>query len=277
MIRFLIVLGAFSIVLPAAAVPLDLPAPSPAAEVSQVIGATKVSVKYSSPGKKGRTIWGKLVPYGELWRTGANGATTLQLSNDVKIGNQSVPAGTYSLFTIPGKKQWTVIINKNPKQGGTRQYKKDLDQARFVVKPVKAGPRERLTFVFSDTTDSSSSLDLLWDRLRVSLPITIDTAALVTTSIKGYASSASRSLARAAMYYADNKDLKQARTLIDASISIEGSWFNLWIKADLLAKQGNYKEAYPLAEQAYELGEKAEYFFWKDKVKKALTDWKAKR
>lgn len=277
MIRFLIVLGALSIVLPAAAVPLDLPAPSPAAEVSQVIGATKVSVKYSSPGKKGRTIWGKLVPYGELWRTGANGATTLQLSNDVMIGNQSVPAGTYSLFTIPGKKQWTVIINKNPKQGGTRQYNKDLDQARFVVKPVKAGPRERLTFVFSDTTDSSSSLDLLWDRLRVSLPITIDTAALVTTSIKGYANSASRSLARAAMYYADNKDLTQARTLIDASISIEGSWFNLWIKADLLAKQGNYKAAYPLAEQAYELGEKAEYFFWKDKVKKALTDWKAKR
>ena len=115
----------------AAAQQLELPRPSPSAKVSQVVGITEIAVEYSSPAVKGRKVFGGIVPLGELWRTGANGATKVTFSKDVTIGDKPVPAGTYALFTIPAKDSWTVIFNKNPNQGGTDQYKQDLDQLRF--------------------------------------------------------------------------------------------------------------------------------------------------
>ena len=115
---------------------IELPAPSPTATFSQKVGLTEVSINYSRPSKKGRAVFGDLIPYGKLWRTGANNATKFTFSDDVKIDGKDLPAGTYALFTIPGDNEWTIIFNKNFNQGGTADYKESEDALRVTVKPV---------------------------------------------------------------------------------------------------------------------------------------------
>jgi hypothetical protein len=154
-----------------AAKPLK-PAPSPAAKVSQQVGVAEVTIEYSSPGVKKRKIWGELVPYDQPWRTGANASNKLTFTRDVTVGGQPVPAGTYNLLTIPGKKSWTVIINKNTTIAGSMdKYSAAEDVIRFTVTPKAIPARERLTFIFSDVTDDAVTLDLEWEKVRVSIPI----------------------------------------------------------------------------------------------------------
>lgn len=256
---------------------LPLPAASPHAAVSQQIGVVDVTVDWSSPAAKGRNIWGELVPYDKLWRTGANGATTLATTGDITIGGTAVPAGTYAVFTIPGKDEWTLILNKNATQSGTSQYDQALDAVRVQVKPVDAPARERLTFLFSDTTEKGATLDLEWAGVRVGLPISVDTAGMVAKRIERYTVDSADGLADAARYKADNGDLAGARELIDASVAIDAAWYNIWLKADILHQQGEHKAAYALAQQAMELGTAAgDGFFWKSRVEKALAEWKKK-
>lgn len=264
---------------PALAQKLELPDLSPRAEVMQTAGITTITVNYASPGVKGRKIFGELVPFGKLWRTGANAATTIEVSSDVKIGGQAVPAGKYAIFTIPTQDKWTVIINKNPNQGGTRNYDQKLDQARFEVKPGKAPMTfERMTWLFTDAKDGSTALHLMWDDVQVTLPIEIETAKMVDAGITGYAKGAARSLANAARHYKRAGDLDKALAMVDHGLSLDGeNWFILWIKADVLAAKGDIKAAYPIAQKAYDLGMKADYFFWKDMIAGKLEEWKSKK
>src|SRR5688572_12593308 len=130
---------------------LDVPAPSPKARVEQRVGLTDSSLEYSSPGAKKRKIWGELVPWDKLWRTGANMATKLTASRDFTFGGKPVKAGSYALYTIPGKTTWTVILNGNWNTGGTTGYSEQTDVARVTVKPARLpAARERMTFLFSD-------------------------------------------------------------------------------------------------------------------------------
>lgn len=257
---------------------LTLPAASPSASVSQTVGVAELSVSYSSPAAKGRTVWGELVPYGTLWRTGANGATRFETSADVRIGGTVVPAGAYALFTIPGKEEWTVILNKDVDQPGTgARYQEGQDQVRLTVKPEEAPARERMTFLFSDTDDDGTRLDLEWAGLRVSVPVEIDTAQAVDAQIAAFTTGASGSLARAARYEVESGDLAGAARLIDASLAIEQTWFNTWLKADILHRQAQHKDAYMLAAKAMELGTAAgDGFYYKERVEKALKEWKKK-
>ncbi|MEZ4234735.1 MAG: DUF2911 domain-containing protein [Myxococcota bacterium] len=260
---------------PAHAEDLQLPVLSPRATVSQQVGVATITVDYSSPGKRERTVWGELVPYGEVWRTGANTATTFETTADLTVGGTAVPAGTYSIFTVPGESEWTFILNKNAEQAGTGDYDKGLDQVRLKVAPEKGQERERLTFLFSDTTDHDTRLDLVWAGVRVSVPVEVDTAKAVNASIDRYVDDVSGGLASAARYKADNKDLDGALKLLDASIAIEKTWYNTWLKADALHQKGDNKAAYKLAQEANELGKAAgDGFFWKDRVEKALAEWK---
>lgn len=272
-------LTAFSAPALAADDPMALPAPSPLARVMQTIGVAEATVEYSSPGVKGRAIFGGLLPYGQLWRAGANSATKLTLTQDAKVAGKDVPAGTYAVFIIPAKDQWTFILNKNADQGGTNDYDEKLDQLRVRIKPDKAPKTERLTFVFSDTTDDSTRLDLLWAETRLSVPIVFETAKSAQSNIDAFTAMASRKLANAARHAADNgKDVDAALRYIDMSLGLQTTWYNTWIKADLLSRKGQYAEAYPLAEKAYELGDKdGAGFFYRDQVKKALADWKGKK
>ena len=155
------------------------PAASPAAKVMAVVGTTEVTVEYSSPGVKKRKIWGELVPNGKPWRTGANSSTKVTFSQEVEVGGKSVPAGTYSLLTIPTPKSWTIILNKNTGIGGSieEKYKQEEDVARFTVTPTKIPARERLTFIISDASEEGATIDLEWEKVRVSIPIKAKKAA----------------------------------------------------------------------------------------------------
>ena len=266
----LFAVATLALAMPAAAADLALPAPSPLARVMQTVGVAQVTAEYSSPGVKGREIFGKLLPFDEMWRTGANGATKLIFSTDAMVDGKPVPAGTYAVFTIPGKRSWTVILNKNANQGGTRQYDAKLDQVRVTVKPAKVAKRERLTFLFNDTTDTSTRLDLEWDTVRVSLPITIDTATIAKANIKQAQHAAWRELARSASYLFDIKDLEGALKSVELSLAVQEDFYNAFIKARILHAKGDARGAQQWAQKASDLGQKAEYFFWKDNVAAAL-------
>jgi hypothetical protein len=226
---------------------------------------------------KGREIWGGLVPYGELWRTGANAPTTLTASRDFRFGDESVPAGTYALLTIPGKEAWTVILNQDAKlPGGTRGYDEKKDAARITVKPEPAPARERMTFLFADTTDDATKLDLEWEKLRVAIPLSVDTPAHAKTSIGEAIKGAWRPHALSARYLLENGgDLGEALGYADTSIEIEPTWLNNWVRAQILAKQGNSKGAVAAAEQSLSLGKDDAIFqqFFAPQVTKAIADW----
>lgn len=258
----------------------DLPQPSPLSRVQQRVGLTDMSVEYSSPGVKGRKIWGELVPYGSLWRTGANAGTKLESSKDFTFGGTPLPAGTYALLTIPGKDSWTVILNKNTKlQGGTGGYQESEDVARITVKPESSPPRERLTFLFSDTTDDSTRLDLEWEKLRVSVPIKVDTRTQAMSNIDKAVADAWRPHMTSARWLLDNGgDLTQALAYADTSIAIKPTWWNNWVKAQILAKQNQPTAAVAAAEQAQSLGKDDPVFtqFFAEQVSKSIADWKKK-
>lgn len=258
--------------------PLELPASSPLSMVQQRVGVTDISVEYSSPGVKGRKIWGGLVPYGQPWRTGANAATKVTFSRDVTFGGKPVPAGSYSLVTVPTAKGWTVILSKE--LGfftGGKHYDPKHDVVRVPAKTSTIAPRERLTFLFSNTTDDSTSLDMEWEKLRVSVPITVNTKAHVQASIEGALSGSWRPHINAARYLAEStKDYTAALKHADTSIGIQSTWFNNWVKADILAKTGDYPEALKHAQVAWDLGKDDPNFFFRGAVEKALKEWKSK-
>lgn len=257
---------------------VELPRPSPVGKVQQTFGLTDVTIDYSSPGVKGRKIWGGVVPFGEVWRTGANMATKITFSKDVHVGGVAVPAGSYALFAIPNKASWTIILNKDWNQSGTSSYKKENDVVRFEVKPQVAPMRERLAYVFSDFGIAGGNVDLEWEKLRVSIPVKVNTDAQVTTNVKNMLDNAWAPYNQAARYMLEQKkDYDAGLSLVDKSLQVKEDWFNLWTKAQLLAAKGNYKDAYPTAQKAEQLGEKTpDRFFFKDEVKKALNDWKSK-
>jgi len=181
-------------------------------------------------------------------------------------------------MTIPSKGAWTVILNKKLDQSGTaRDYKADQDFVRFQVQAKPAPHRERLAFLFSDFTDDKGSLDLEWDKLRVSIPIKVSTEEQALANIKKTLDGTSWTYAFAARYTAETKkDFDTALKYIDQSISLKEDWFNTWIKATIVAGMGKTKDAIALGEKAYGLGQKAEFFFLEAEVKKTLAEWKKK-
>ncbi len=256
---------------------VETPAPSPKARAEQRVGITDFAIDYSSPGVKGRPIWGALVPYNQLWRTGANSATKLTASRDFSFGGKAIPAGSYSIFTIPTSSSWTVILNSDWEQGGTDSYDEKKDVARITVTPEPLpAVRERMTFLYSDTTDSSANLDLEWEKLRVRIPLTVDTKAQVMKGIDSSLSDAWRPHFMAARYMLDSGgDLNQALAYINTSIGIQPGWWNNWIKAQVLAKLGKKSEAITVAQQSQNLGKGNEtYAFFSAQIAKAIEDWK---
>ncbi|MGD9765030.1 MAG: DUF2911 domain-containing protein [Candidatus Binatia bacterium] len=256
----------------------DLPQPSPKARVEQRVGVTDFAIDYSSPGVKSRDIWGALVPYDQLWRTGANAATTLTASRDFTFGGKPVKAGTYALYTIPGKTSWTVLLNTNAKASGTTGYEQQNDVARVTVTPATAPERERMTFIFSDTTDDATRLDLEWAKLRVSVPITVDTGAHVRANIDETLAETWRPHFNSARYLLENNgDLNQALGYADTSIAVKPTWWNNWVRAQILAKQGRDTDAVAAAERAQSLGKGDRIFeqFFAEQVGKSIATWKA--
>lgn len=254
---------------------LQLPQPSPKAKLVQTAGLTDITIEYSSPAVKGRTIWGDLVPYNEVWRAGANKATSVNFSKDVTVADKEVKAGSYSLFYIPGKEEWTIILNKNTELWGSDGYKQEEDVVRTTVKPEAISNRERMTFIVSNYTDDAANIDLEWEKVRVSLPIKLGTAKQATENINKTLGGTWRSYASAARYmYETPKDYEAALKYIDLSLGLTQDWYNTWYKAKILAAKGMTKEAHALALKAKELGDKnPDNFFYKNDVEAAIKEW----
>ncbi|HNP97724.1 MAG TPA: DUF2911 domain-containing protein, partial [Bacteroidia bacterium] len=231
----------------------------------------------SSPGVKGRVIWGEVVPYEQLWRTGANAATKITFSKDVKIGETAVPKGSYSIFTIPGKSTWTFILNKNA-SASTGEYKKEEDLLRMTVTPEAIPSRERLAFIFSDFNDDYAKINMEWEKVRITIPVTTFTSDQAMDNIRNSTEGSWRVFNSAARYMMDTKkDYDAGMKYVEQSLSLGNDWLNNWTKAQLLAAKNNYKEALVWANKAKTLGDKnPDGFFFKTQVEKALADWPAK-
>jgi hypothetical protein len=260
---------------PAFAEPLELPRPSPSGKITQTAGITDISVEFSSPAVRGRPVWGSVVPFGEVWRAGANMATKVTFSKDVTIGSTAVPAGSYAYFVIPNKGgPWTVIINKDFNQGGAFNYKKDLDVVRVDVTPATIPNRERLTYIVSNFNEEAATLDLEWEKVRLSLPIKLNTDAQVAANIKAVEDNAWEPYNASANYELQlKKDYDAGLVLADKSLHLKETWQNLWTKAQLLNAKGRGKDAYAFAQKAQMAGKTAPKYF-QDGVSKALTEWK---
>ena len=264
------------VAVPALAGPPAVPQVSPKARVEQQVGITSFAVEYASPGVRGRTIFGELVPWGEVWRTGANEATRLVADRDFTIAGKQVTAGTYALMTIPGKDKWTIILNSNPQTWGTYGYDEKLDVVRVEVEAEELDEkRERMTFLFSDTTDAATNLDLEWDRVRVRIPLAVDTRAHVLVGIESAVDEAWRPHYVSAKWLLENDvDLERALRLAETSIAVQPNWHNHWVKAQILAKTGQKALAVESAKAAQKLGKGDRiYAFYEKTIEAAIDDW----
>lgn len=259
-----------------AATAQDLSQPSPKSRVEQRVGVTDFVVDYSSPGVKGRVIWGELVPWDKPWRSGANASTKLIASTEFGFGGKTVPAGTYAVYTIPGKTSWTVILASNHE---TNQYDAKKEVARTTAKPETIPARERLTYIFSDSGDEGTRLDLEWEKVRISVPLKVDTKALVAKNIEKAVDEAWRPHFNSARWLLDNNgDLTKALAYADTSIAIKQHWWNNWVRAQILAKQGKGSDAAAAGEKAMALGKGDRVYeeFFKEQIAKSVADWKKK-
>ncbi len=236
---------------------VETPRPSLTASLTQEVGFGTVKIEYSRPHIRGRTIYGQLVPFGELWRTGANSSTKISFSQDVTLDGHAVPAGDYALFTIPGKEEWTIIIHKDTSFGGTGGYDEANDLVRFTAKPERTSELVKsFTIELADVTSKSAVIHLAWERTLVPIHLETDTDAQIIAQIEKFAKNPQASLfgsyARAAGYYLENgKNLDQALGWADKALEINPeSLVVLHYKAGILAAMGDSEEAAEFARKS---------------------------
>ncbi|MCE1229255.1 MAG: DUF2911 domain-containing protein [Firmicutes bacterium] len=257
--RLLVLLAAVALVGKAQGASDLFPKLSPRATLSQTIGTTKVTVDYHRPQVRGRKVWGELVPYGQVWRTGANEATTLSFSDPVKVNGHAVPAGTYAVFSIPNADHWTLILSKRWKQFGAFEYEPKQDLLRFDVKPkVVKEHTEWLTYEIDPASRSSAYVDLYWEKLRIGFLVEVDVDGLVSARLKGAMAKADEGdwklYADAAEYLLDqDRDLPQAQRWVEQSIRIQTNPHNLQVKARLQRALGQATEAIQTLERSLKL------------------------
>lgn len=253
---------------------LRTPRPSPDAAVTQYVGVTEITVDYSSPGVKGRKIWGELVPYGEVWRTGANEVTSITFSDPVKVNGNDLTSGTYGIHMIPGESEWEIIFSKDTEVDGSSTYDPAKDALRIKVKPEEHHFMERMTFLFTDVTDNSVNINLVWENLKVPFAVEVATAELTLEKAREKLSWAP-SFQAAQYCLQNNVNLEEAMRWIEASTLFSEVYWNMRIKAQLQHKLGMKDEAITTMEKAIALGSKMESApFDYDNMKKILEDWK---
>jgi len=246
---------------------VDFPQASPTATLKQHIGLTDIEITYSRPSVKGRKIYGGLVPYGEVWRTGANASTKISFSTPVKLNGHEVPAGKYSLFTIPGEDEWTIIISKNTNSFGAFGYKPDEDLLRFKIAPKKLTDTSIETFVieFNHIRDDSAVLNLVWEKTIVPINLEFDVVSKVVPQIDAAMASTNKPQAQfyfqaATFYFNHDLDMKKALAWLDTGLADKPkiAYELLNLKAKILAKQGDKDGAIAVAKESSELAIKAE-------------------
>ena len=252
------------------------PSPSPTTSVKQDFALSSIELSFSRPGVKGRKIFGDLVPFGKVWRTGANGATTITFGEEVTIGMKKVAAGTYGLLTIPGETEWTFIITKQTDVTSPAAYKEDQDVVRVKATPATLPfSVETMNIGIDDLKSNSCMIGLLWDNVYVGFPVTADVDSKVMAQIKDAMEKDNRPYAASAQYYVDNgKDLNKAIEWLDKGIAQNPDAFWLqYQKARALAKLGKKTEAIAASNKSIEIATKAkndDYVALNQKLQKDL-------
>lgn len=251
--KTLITILALTLTTSALAQQIRAPRPSPSATLTQAIGITDMTIKYSRPGVKGRTIWGDLVPYDKVWRTGANEATTISFSDDVTINGQKLPKGTYSLHTQPGRDQWTIIFNSVADQWGSYSYDPAKDVVKVTAKPEPADHREWLTFEVPEMTTDTAKVVIRWEKIAV--PFTVDTnsTARTMTQFRNAMNPDWRTPYMAANFAFENKGAAtdaEMSAWIEQSLKANQNIANLYLRARMAERAGNKAEAIRYGEMA---------------------------
>lgn len=243
--------------------PLTLPQPSQAAAVSQTVGLTEVTITYHRPRVGGREIWGKLVPFGEVWRAGANENTTIEYSSPVTVDGHPLAAGRYGFHAIPTAGEWTLIFSSVDTGWGSFGYQPGEDVLRFTVHPEPAPHVEALAYFFDDATDRQTTVSLRWEKLRVPFTVTVDTPEVVYQSLRRELRGAPQFFWQpwnqaAARLITDGVHLDVAAEWVDRSISIQRNFTNLRTRARLLAVRGDTAGAESLLAEALAMASEAE-------------------
>ena len=239
---------------------LVTPQPSTTQTIKQNFGLSTIELSYSRPNAKGRVIFGELVPFGKVWRTGANQASTLTFGDDVTIGDKKIAAGKYGLLSIPNKDNWILIITKQLDVTSPAAYKEENDLVRVNVKPMAVANKvETFTMQFSNVKPSSCELNLQWENTTVSLPISTDVDSKVMSQIDNIMTKDNLPYFNAAMYYLESgKDLNQALTWFNKAIEQNsGAFYMHYQRASCLAKLGKKQEAITAATKSLELSKAA--------------------
>jgi hypothetical protein len=291
---------------------LRTPRPSQKASVMQTVGVTDLTITYSRPGVKGRTIWGDppagaaagtatlddarsrakdavIVPYGHVWRTGANEATTFTTTDDVLINGQPLKAGTYSLHTIPGRDEWTIIFNADPGQWGSFTYDEKKDVLRVKARPQTVPEsQEWLAFQIDPVGENSARVNIRWEKLTVPFTVEVkDVKALTVEKMRAAVAAAKpddwRTPLQAANYIFNNNlsaNNEEAMQWLDKSLKTKETIGNLYTKARVLAGQGKNAEAVAAAEKALQLAKAPNSGVDAASIadiEKRIAEWKPKR
>jgi hypothetical protein len=239
---------------------LKLPRPSPKASVMQTVGLTDLTVTYSRPGVKDRVIWGELVPYDKPWRTGANEPTTFTTSDEIQFGGQKLAAGTYAIYTVPGKESWTLVLNKNTKDVvGSSSVKAEDDVLKLAVKPKSSDHQEWMWVGFEDLTPNSANLVLRWEKLALAVPITVNVndraLANARAAIKDLKADDWLTPYQAASFTFNNDLAKdEGWTWLQKSLAAKETYPNLNLLARWKMKEGKKAEAIAAAKKAVAAG-----------------------
>jgi hypothetical protein len=258
---------------------IQTPAPSPASKLEQKVGLTDVKIEYSRPSMKGRTIFGDLVPYGKVWRTGANARTKVTFSDDVTVGGKTLKAGTYAIFTIPQVSKWEIIFYTDYQGGGAPQ---ELDESKVAARvmadvyPIEIDV-QTFTITIDDLTNNSAVIGLLWEKTYVAIPFEVPTDTAVMASIEStLAGPSANDYYNAASYYlSEGKDIKKAKEWIDKAMSMieKPAFWQLRQQSLIYAAAGDKKGAIEIAKKSLAASEKAGNADYVKMNKESIAEW----
>lgn len=261
---------------------IETPAPSPSQKIEQKVGLTDVTLEYSRPSMKGRKIFGGLEDYGKVWRTGANANTKLTFSTDFMVAGKTLKAGTYALYTIPGEKNWDIMLYTDATNwGNPRKWDEEKVAAKVTV-PVQEMPMniETFTITFDDLTNDSAVLGIMWEKVYVGLEFKTPTDTMVSSNISKLMNgpTANDIYASAVYYLQAGKDINQAQIWIDKAVEMTSDSPKFWFlrqQSLIHAKAGKTKSAIAAAKESLKYAEKANNAGYVKMNKASLKEWGA--
>ena len=266
------IVGALALSLSWSASAQELPQPSPTSTVDQRIGLTDFSITYSRPATRGRAIFGDLVPYNEVWRTGANACVKFNASTDFTLNGDAVPAGEYALFTIPGENEWTIILSPQTSLWGNTGYTQESDVLRTTVPSTTGDFDESFTIGFKSLSTTGGELVIEWANTEVNVNLGVDSDGESGKNVAKALSDAKRAYRNAANYYSGQGDHEKALATIEIALQLDPDyWYTNWVKAKILYAAGDTKAALKQGKKAMDMGAPDSY---RAGYEKEMKGWK---